>query len=374
MSEPLASARSFVDKPLPPILDHIPSYTDLDVIAQVREASLSPSPLAELLQDPLLIKSLTRPRRASRRPSTPSIERSRKDDRDSDTTSVLTIVLAEEERQGNHLKALLRITGERLDAELRRAEQAESRAEYSETRLRELQIRLSSTDVARHQAELEAARLKEEVKRYRMQAEISEGELQRTRDNNTTLTRQKDGAVREETKARELAREYLQKIREYEARDDGREEGRRIGIRKGYNAGWEECRPVAHAEGYNQGYEEGCADGYTEGHSEGFNAGRLAGFEEGKKKGRADGISEGIARGRKEEREHALHEFDKFLTEEMGGSEYDRNERTDRWVQSIKQNSDSTPRMRSALPRGRAEGVGVVDGRESESTASLVIP
>jgi hypothetical protein len=290
----------------------------------VREAALSPSPLAELLQDPLLIKSLTRPRKASRRPSTSTIDRGRKEDRDSDTTSVLTVVLAEEERQGNHLKALLRITGERLDAEIRRADQADLRTEYLETRVRELQIRLSSTDISRHQAELDATRSKEEIRRYQMQAEISERELQRIRADNTTLTRQRENAERESSKAREQAREYLQRIREYEARDDGREEGRRIGIRKGYNAGWEECWPVAHAEGHSLGFEAGQAEGYSEGHSEGFDAGRLAGFEEGRKKGRADGMYEGMERGRKEERELALDAFDKFLAEEMSGSECDR--------------------------------------------------
>lgn len=298
-----------------------------DLVSQVRDACFTSSPLADILQDPYLSRSLTATRpRASRRPSTSTLERSRsrtrKDDR-SDASSVLTIVLAEEERQGNHLKSLLRSAGDRLDTEIRRADQAESRVQFSESRALELQMRLSSSDASRHQAELDSARSKEELRRYQMKLEISERELLRVRGNVAILTRQKEDAEREANKARDLSRDYLQKIREYEAREDGREEGRRIGQRKGYNVGWEECWPVAHAEGHGEGYGAGRSEGYSDGHAKGYKAGKVVGYDEAKKKAKAEGFSEGLDRGRKEERERALDAFDKLLAQEVGdnGSE-----------------------------------------------------
>lgn len=321
-------------------------------MSQVREAWYTPSPLVEILQDPYLSKQLTTPRRASRRPSTSTLERSqsrsRKDDR-SDAPSVLNIVLAEEERQVNHLKSLLRSAGDRLETEIRRADQVESRAQFAESRTMELQIRLSTAETARHQSELDAARAKEEVRRHQMQLEMSERELQRVRSSVTNLTRQKEDAEREANKAREQSRDYLQKIREYEAREDGREEGRRIGQRKGYNAGWEECWPVAHAEGHGIGYEKGRSEGYAEGHAKGHKAGRGAGHEATRKRAKTEGYNEGVERGRKVERERALDAFDKLLADEVDEDSVPRD-RTELWVRESLKNTPEPKQLLHPIP------------------------
>lgn len=49
---------------------------------------------------------------------------------------MLSLVLVEEERQAHHMKAVLRSTGDRLEYEVRRADQAELRAACAESRAR----------------------------------------------------------------------------------------------------------------------------------------------------------------------------------------------------------------------------------------------
>ncbi|TCD62794.1 hypothetical protein EIP91_006386, partial [Steccherinum ochraceum] len=129
-----------------------PLSCGFDVWNELREAADSPTPLAELLHDPIALRSLIGHKK-SRRPSGASStrehgtsstskgeksdrDRDRKKDKDSDSSSILTLVLAEEERQAHHLKALLRSTGERLENETRRADQAERRATAAESMAR----------------------------------------------------------------------------------------------------------------------------------------------------------------------------------------------------------------------------------------------
>ena len=57
---------------------------------------------------------------------------------------LLTLVLAEEERQAHQLKALLRTTGERLEAEIRKGDNAEERARTAENRARDATARATA--------------------------------------------------------------------------------------------------------------------------------------------------------------------------------------------------------------------------------------
>lgn len=297
----------------------------LDLVSQVHEAAYSPSPLVGLLQDPHVVRSLARRSsrsRSSRRPSTSATgpERGRREDKENDSMSVLTVVLAEEERQVNHLRALLRTTAERLEDERVRANQAENRADFNESRVRELQMKLANSDATKHSADLETERAKDESHRLKMHMEMVEREVQRLRNSLNNMTKRKDEAEREASEAQGTARKAEQRLREYEAEQEGRDEGRRLASKKNYDAGWRECWPVAHEEGRTQGYEEGRGEGFASGRSEA----KLTFYEEGRKKGKLEGYQEGIEKGTREERDRALEEFDKFLEEEVSGSVHER--------------------------------------------------
>ena len=234
--------------------------------------------------------------------------------------NVLTVVLAEEERQVNHLRALLRTTAERLEDERVRANQAENRADFNESRVRELQMKLSNSEAAKHSADLETERARDESHRLKMQMDMMEREVQRLRNSLSNMTKKKDEAEREASDAQGTARKAEQRLREYEAEQEGRDEGRRLASKKHYDAGWRECWPVAHEEGRTRGYEEG----HEEGHSKGRSEAKLTFYEEGRKKGKLEGYQEGIERGTREERDRALQEFDRFLEEEISGSVHER--------------------------------------------------
>ena len=135
---------------------------------ELREATASPTPLGEFLRDPAVLTTLLghkKPRRGStssshrerlrehsrersreREHGTKDARRDKKSKDTSDTSSILTLVLAEEERQAHRLKAVLRSTGERLDYEMRRADVAEQRARTAEGHTREVQLRVAAAD------------------------------------------------------------------------------------------------------------------------------------------------------------------------------------------------------------------------------------
>jgi chromosome segregation ATPase len=297
----------------------------LDFVSQVHEAAYSPSPLVGLLQDPYVVRSLARRRsrsRSSRRPSTSATapERGRREDKENDSMSVLTVVLAEEERQVNHLRALLRTTAERLEDERVRANQAENRADFNESRVRELQMKFTNSEATKHSADLETERARDESHRLKMQMDMLEREVQRLRHSLSSMTKRKDEAEREASEAQDMTRKAEQRLREYEAEQEGRDEGRRLAGKKNYDAGWRECWSVAHEKGRTQGYDEGHGEGFAKGRSEA----KLTFYEEGRKKGKLEGYQEGLERGTKEERERALEEFDRFLEQEISGSVHER--------------------------------------------------
>ncbi|EED83037.1 predicted protein, partial [Postia placenta Mad-698-R] len=194
------------------------------------------------------------------------------------------------------LKAVLRNTGERLDYEMRRADQAELRARTAEGHSREVALRIATAENGRHQAELETARVREETKRFQLLAEASERELRRVEADMQRLERMRKEAEQNAADSRDLARKAQQALREHQAREEGREEGRMLEMR--------------------QGFETGRSEGYASGRTEGYNAGRLVGFEEGRKVGWSEGYADGLKQGRREERVHAIEAFDKFMDSE----------------------------------------------------------
>lgn len=364
------------ERSLPPVspalshLRHLDGQMPLDFVSQVHEAAFSPSPLVGLLQDPYVVRSLTRRgrSRSSRRPSTSATgpERDRREDKENDSMNVLTVVLAEEERQVNHLRGLLRTTADRLEDERVRANQAENRADFNESRVRELQMKLTNSEAAKHSADNETERAKDEAHRLKMQMDMVEREVQRLRNSLASMTKRKDDAEREASEAHDMVRKTEQRLREYEAEQEGRDEGRRLASKKNYDAGWRECWPVAHEEGRTQGYNEGREEGLSKGRAEA----KLTCYEEGRKKGKVEGYQEGIERGMREERDRALQEFDRFLEEEVSASVHERHDRVQRWVSSLAQAADRT-RERNGRPRGMSASSVHRGDREGRREASL---
>ncbi|KAI0644397.1 hypothetical protein C8Q79DRAFT_927565 [Trametes meyenii] len=400
---------------LSPPLVHTPGAHSLDLLNELHEASISPDPIHEILRDPAVLSSLLahrkKPRRASSSSHTPrgrgptgtgeatpipehpvrdasrtrersrdrestrtadsastastikpprKEKRERERDRDrseSDSASILTHVLAEEERQARHLKAVLRQTGVRLEDELRRADVAESRARSAEITAQDLTARLAAADAARHQCELDAARAQEECRRWQMQADAAEREARRLQAELGRVEREKREREDGEKEARDVARRAEQTLREWKAREAGREEVRRMEVRRratdhrdeGYEVGRADGYEAGRADGYEEGREEGreewVREGYERGYAEGSAAARMLGYEEGKQQGYEEGRQAGYSQGRKEERARALDAFDRFIESEMDHrsvSDYE-DERTQRWVEATRQMRERDP-------------------------------
>ncbi|KAH7925944.1 hypothetical protein BV22DRAFT_1112023 [Leucogyrophana mollusca] len=223
------------------------------------------------------------------------------------------LVLAEEEKQAHHLKAMLRTTGDRLAHEIRRSNHAESRAEQAENRAREMTVRATAAETGKHYAELDAARAKEEIKRYQMQIESLEREVKRLQNNVSLLEKQRNEADDSAARARDTARKFQMELMSQQAREEGREEGRRSGMQKWFKTGRAEGWDAGRADGFEDGREEG----FDEGRQFGIEEGRGLGMQTGRKIGRKEGYEEGREQGRREEREHALQAFDHFLLTEV---------------------------------------------------------
>lgn len=282
-----------------------------DIIAQIREATSAPSPLTGYLKDPAFISAIDEPESSRSRSQRHSSSSSRS--REPRSSSILGIVLAEEEKQAHKLKSLLRSTGDRLDREIRRANQAVSRAEHAESRVHELSARVSKAESTKYVVELEAARAKEEIKRNQLQIESLERDVKRLQADVALLEKQRNEADESASRARDTARKFEMELRNTQARHVGREEGLRYGLHKWFKTGRIEGWDAGHVEGYESGRDQG----YGEGREYGLVEGQEIGLKQGRKIGRQEGFDEGWEQGRKEEREHALQAFDDFFNAEI---------------------------------------------------------
>jgi flagellar biosynthesis/type III secretory pathway protein FliH len=273
-----------------------------DILTQIHEVTSSPTPLTEFLQDPFVISKLTQHRSRSRskhgrgreqntsptrleaRLGSSSLHGRHQGGRSSPT--LMGLILAEEDRQAQDLKAMLRTAGDCLEYETRRANNADSRAEYAEMRTKDAVARLMATEFALSQEEIESKRWKEEAKRFEDKAQEVERELGNLREDMRRVERDRDEVKGRTSMMRDEARKLQLKLNDYQARERGKEEGRRLARERLFEEGWEA------------------------GHEEGFEAGRQDGYEEGLR----DGGSEGFKRGRRQGKDgQALKAFDKFL-------------------------------------------------------------
>lgn len=187
------------------------------------------------------------------------------------------------------LRSTLRSTGDRLDQEMRRAKQAESKAEFAELRARELTVRVSVAEAGKHYAELDAARANEEMRRHQMRIESLEKQVTKLQADIRVLERQRNEADESAARARDTARKFQIELSKQQAMEKVIEEGPIYGRKKwfvtGHNEGWD----AGHAEGFDDGRE----DGFEEGRQYGIREGRELGFKQGRKLGRKEGFENG---------------------------------------------------------------------------------
>lgn len=350
--EHLASEFSHDDQHPEPARSDLREQTD--IIAQIREATSAPSPLTGYLRDPAVINAIDSPQGSRSRSQRHSSSTTRS--REPRTSSILGLVLAEEEKQAHKFRSLLRSAGDKLDRETRRANQAVSRAEHAEARVHELTARVSKVESSKYVVELEAARAKEEIKRYQLQIESLERDVKRLQADVALLEKQRNEADECAARARDTARKFQMELGNVQSRQVGREEGLRYGMDKWFRTGQIEGFDAGHAEGYESGRHEG----FEEGREHGLAKGQETGLKKGRKIGRQEGYDDGWEQGRREEREHALQAFDDFFAAEI-----DARDQVVSWT-----SSDETQLTGPSGEHRRRDGRTGCDGRAHKSRGS----
>ncbi|GBE82857.1 hypothetical protein BKA93DRAFT_521121 [Sparassis latifolia] len=307
----------------PPKTDILPSHhSHDDLLQEIHDITYSPTPVTQFLHDPDLLSAV---HRHVRQESTLSLGDRRTDNRAHadrthggagarDTANALTVVLGEEEREAHRLRRLLREAGERLEYEMRRADDVEARACAAQALAKEEEVRVAEQS-ARRQAEMDAALAQEEVQRVQMLQDTAAQDLRRAEAQVLEERRQLEEERRRAAEAVNCARKAQQVLREYQALEQGREEVRQRELGRGSA---DSADAMAFEEGRTEGYTASREESYAAGRSEGFQAGQAAGYDQGVDAGRAEGLSEGIGQGQEEEREYALEQFDRFLESDSG--------------------------------------------------------
>lgn len=157
------------------------------------------------------------------------------------SSSHLLARLISRDEEVREVNSLLAVANDRLETETSRANAAERRAlEYFS--------RLKSTTESKDRSDQEAARLREELKLYKLQLENAQKEIFRAQDiiNQVSVQRNEAeaDAARARTKARKLQEEKLVML----AREEGRREGYQEGLSKGRRMGFQEARTLREPE------------------------------------------------------------------------------------------------------------------------------
>lgn len=203
-----------------------------------------------------------------------------------------------------HIKDLLRTSGDRLEHETRRADEAMSRAEYAQLQADQYLQQLTTTQQTSNDLERRARHAESEAASLRRQLEASEERVRQLERNCTDLEDEREEWTQRMSNVKKELRDLELAALGHEAREKGWQEGIKIGMMKRLN---EERQKL-----WNTGYGEGSK------------AARSSAVKEGIRIGRREGLEEGREQGRNEERRNALEAFQVFLSEEMDG--------TDEWV------------------------------------------
>ncbi|KAG6375778.1 hypothetical protein JVT61DRAFT_2628 [Boletus reticuloceps] len=177
----------------------------------------------------------------SRRRSKPTSRHRSHTTTDGSSSSHLLARLVSREEEVREINAALAVTSERLEGESSRANAAERRALDYFHRLR------IATENREH-AEHEAARLREELKLYKLQLENAQKEIFRAQDIIDQVASQRNEAEAEAARARTKAR----KLQEEKLVMLAREEGRRMGYKEGLSMG----RRIGYDEGTPEQYDD----------------------------------------------------------------------------------------------------------------------
>ena len=219
--------------------------------------------MLELVADPVLLRSITK---SSHRPSRRDGDRKKHEKDKGNASRVLSVVLAEEEREVQNLRSQLLITAEQLKNSVRKAADAESRALSAASKEREAQARIQQLEHAKHTVDVELSRQAEEIKRYKQRIEDLERQVSKLDGDMRSLERQKSRAEESAGEAKDALRLFKQTIRDERAREEGIAQGRRMGMRHGYSSG---RLRAGRQDGFDKGYRKGERDGRIVGENEG---------------------------------------------------------------------------------------------------------
>lgn len=206
-------------------------FDDLDDEQRISIANEHPNDLESGPSSPSSPPSYLRPRRQSK---SNSRHRSQHTTTDGGSSSHLLARLIARDDEVREINALLVVTSERLETESNRANSSERRAlEYFN--------RLRQATENRERAEQDLARLREELKLYKLQLENAQKEIFRAQDIINQVSAQKceaeADAARARTKARKLQEEKMMMIAHEDGRRRGYKEGLTIGRRLGFDEG-----------------------------------------------------------------------------------------------------------------------------------------
>ncbi|KAG1719283.1 hypothetical protein EDB19DRAFT_1836899 [Suillus lakei] len=206
-------------------------FDDLDDEQRISIANEHPNDLESGPSSPSSPPSYLRPRRQSK-PN--SRHRSQHTTTDGGSSSHLLARLIARDDEVREINALLVVTSERLETESNRANSSERRAlEYFN--------RLRQATENRERAEQDSARLREELKLYKLQLENAQKEIFRAQDIINQVSAQKceaeADAARARTKARKLQEEKMMMMAHEDGRRRGYKEGLSIGRRLGFDEG-----------------------------------------------------------------------------------------------------------------------------------------
>lgn len=206
-------------------------FDDLDDEQRISIANEHPNDLESGPSSPSSPPSYLRPRRQSK---SNSRHRSQHTTTDGGSSSHLLARLIARDDEVREINALLVVTSERLETESNRANSSERRAlEYFN--------RLRQATENRERAEQDSARLREELKLYKLQLDNAQKEIFRAQDIINQVSAQKceaeAEAARARTKARKLQEEKMMMIAHEDGRRRGYKQGLSIGRRLGFDEG-----------------------------------------------------------------------------------------------------------------------------------------
>lgn len=112
---------------------------------------------------------------------------------------------------------------DRLEYEIRRAQEAVARAEYAETRLKETFAKMTEAEEARSQSEIHSIKVEEDLRRHTEQLSRLQQELDDTRTKMANVQEEKSFSEIETERLKVENLELESKFRNYKAREKGRE-------------------------------------------------------------------------------------------------------------------------------------------------------